>query len=48
MNSIAIGWKKQAPNAVQILNKKTHSQKKPTRKVKIVFSFLINQSSLFD
>jgi hypothetical protein len=36
MNSIAIGWKKQTPDAVHILNRKPRSEKQPARKVKIV------------
>ncbi len=37
MDSIAIKWKKQSPDKIDILTKKTHSQKRPARKVKIPF-----------
>ncbi len=48
MNSITIGRKKQAPEKIDVSNKKTHSQNRATRKVKIIFFSQINKNSLFD
>lgn len=40
MDSINIGWKKQAASKVDNSNKKYHSQKRLHQKVKIIFLFV--------